>query len=68
MQLGKIYDPSDPNYDPFQFEEEKRQMREHVMSEVDKNGDGLISLEEFLNYSESSEFEDPDLDSYKVNS
>jgi len=64
--LGKIYDPSDPNYDPFQFEEEKRQMREHVMKEVDKNGDGLISLEEFLSYSESSEFEDPDLDSYQT--
>lgn len=64
--LGKIYDPNDPNYDPFQFEEEKRQMREHVMKEVDKNGDGLISLEEFLSYSESSEFEDPDLDSYKT--
>lgn len=64
--LGKIYDPNDPNYDPFQFEEEKRQMREHVMKEVDKNGDGLISLNEFLTYSESEEFDDPDLDSYQT--
>lgn len=64
--LGKIYDPNDPNYDPFQFEEEKRQMREHVMKEVDKNGDGLISLQEFLTYSESDEFEDPDTDSYQT--
>ena len=36
--------------------EEMNRMREHVMNEVDKDGNKLISLEEFLENSENSEF------------
>ena len=31
-------------------------MREHVMNEIDKDGDKLISLEEFMRSAEGEEF------------
>ena len=48
------------------MEEERRRMREHVMKEVDKDGDGIVSLAEFVGYTQTEEFANPDEDSYKV--
>lgn len=31
-------------------------MREHVMKEVDKNGDRMVSLEEFMDATKAAEF------------
>lgn len=42
-------------------------MREHVMEEVDKDKDKLVSLEEFLDYTKTNEFAEPDEASFKVN-
>lgn len=36
--------------------EEMARMREHVMKELDKNGDKLVSLEEFMEYTKSEDF------------
>jgi len=36
--------------------EEMNRMREHVMKEVDSNQDRLISLEEFLDSTQQSDF------------
>ena len=36
--------------------EEMNRMREHVMKEVDKNQDRLISLDEFLDSTRQSDF------------
>jgi nucleobindin len=36
--------------------EEMNRMREHVMNEVDKNHDKLISLEEFLESTKNADF------------
>jgi hypothetical protein len=41
------------------MEEERARMREHVMKEVDINGDGAISLKEFMDYTNSMEFVKP---------
>ncbi|CAK8685596.1 unnamed protein product [Clavelina lepadiformis] len=64
--LKNAYNSSDPDYDYMQMEEERMRMRKHVMEEVDKDGDGVISLAEFLKYTELSEFANPDEDSYKT--
>ena len=37
--------------------EEMARMREHVFGELDHDKDKLISLQEFLNYTASQEFE-----------
>nr|CAB3264478.1 nucleobindin-2 [Phallusia mammillata] len=63
--LGKVYNENDPEFDFLKMEEERRRMREHVVKEVDKNRDGLISRDEFIQYSETPEFAQPDEDSYK---
>ena len=42
-----------------EMEEERARMREHVMQEVDLDGDGAISLEEFIKYTQSQEFQKP---------
>nr|XP_026690436.1 nucleobindin-2-like [Ciona intestinalis] len=63
--LSKVYaDNSEESI--MQMEEERTRMREHVMKEVDKNNDGLITLEEFLKYSDTPEFANPDENSYKT--
>merc|ERR1711962_1269923 len=46
-ELAKMYDPNNPEDDMVEKEEERNRMREHVFSEVDKNKDFLISMEEF---------------------
>uniref|UniRef100_H2YER3 NUCB1-like N-terminal domain-containing protein n=1 Tax=Ciona savignyi TaxID=51511 RepID=H2YER3_CIOSA len=53
--LEKIY-PDGTDENVMQMEEERTRMREHVMKEVDTNNDGLITLKEFLRYSDSPEF------------
>lgn len=36
--------------------EEMSRMREHVMKELDKDGDKLVSMDEFMQYTKSDEF------------
>lgn len=36
--------------------EEMARMREHVMKELDKDGDKLVSMDEFMQYTRSDEF------------
>ena len=55
-QLDKAYDPDAPEDDMVERYEEMNRMREHVMKEVDKNNDRLISLEEFLDSTRQSDF------------
>jgi len=45
VEVRKIYGQSS---DPTELYEEMSRMREHVMKEIDRNGDGLLSLNEFL--------------------
>ena len=42
-----------------EMEEERARMREHVMKEVDLDGDQAISLQEFIKYTNSQEFKKP---------
>jgi len=46
--LDKVYNESDPETDPRERQEEMERMREHVLKEMDKDGDGLLSMEEFM--------------------
>ena len=55
-QLDKVYDPKAPEDDMMERYEEMNRMREHVMNEVDKNKDKLISLDEFLESTKNEEF------------
>ena len=48
------------------MEEEKRRMRNHVLKEVDINNDKMVSLDEFMRYTDTKEFDTPEKDSYKV--
>uniref|UniRef100_A0A914LL59 EF-hand domain-containing protein n=1 Tax=Meloidogyne incognita TaxID=6306 RepID=A0A914LL59_MELIC len=48
FELEKVYNESDPADDPREKIEEMNRMREHVVAQMDKNGDRLISLDEFL--------------------
>ncbi|XP_065578042.1 nucleobindin-2-like [Artemia franciscana] len=62
-ELNKMYDPNAPEDDMRERMEEMERMREHVIRQTDKNRDGLISFEEFLEESQKSEFnEDPGWD------
>lgn len=54
--LDKNYNESDPDVDIKEREEEMERMREHVMKSMDKDKDGLISKEEFMNESEDEDF------------
>ena len=59
-QLDKVYDPNAPEDDMMERFEEMNRMREHVMNEVDKNQDKLISLEEFLESTKTADFKKDD--------
>ena len=61
-ELDKIYDPEKD--DMREMEEERANMREHVMKEVDLDNDGAVSLDEFIKYTKTKEFERPK-DDYK---
>ncbi|XP_043286653.1 nucleobindin-2 isoform X2 [Venturia canescens] len=56
-ELDKIYAQGVPDTDTRERAEERERMREHVFSEVDLNKDGLISYDEFIEQSKSSDFE-----------
>lgn len=45
VEVRKIYGE---NGDSTELHEEMSRMREHVMKEIDRNQDGLLSLNEFL--------------------
>lgn len=48
LELQKVYNESDPDDDPRERIEEMYRMREHVVQQMDKNNDRMISLDEFL--------------------
>ncbi|CAI5455705.1 unnamed protein product [Caenorhabditis angaria] len=48
LELEKMYNETNPDDDPRERMEEMYRMREHVSKQMDKNGDRLISLDEFL--------------------
>ncbi|KAK5984410.1 NUCB1 [Trichostrongylus colubriformis] len=52
-ELDKVYNETDPDDDPRERMEEMYRMREHVTKQMDKNGDRLISLDEFLQDTEA---------------
>ena len=45
VEVRKIYGE---NGDGMELHEEMSRMREHVMKEIDRNQDGLLSINEFL--------------------
>ncbi|CAD6184999.1 unnamed protein product [Caenorhabditis auriculariae] len=53
LELEKMYNDTNPDDDPRERMEEMYRMREHVSKQMDKNGDRLISLEEFLQDTEA---------------
>ncbi|XP_068452708.1 nucleobindin-2-like [Clinocottus analis] len=59
-ELEKMYDPNNKEDDMFEMEEERLRMREHVMKEVDTNGDRLVSLAEFMASTQKEEFLEKD--------
>ncbi|XP_078452908.1 nucleobindin-2-like isoform X3 [Lampetra planeri] len=59
-ELEKVYDPKNAEDDMQEMEEERVRMREHVMNEVDKNADRLVSMDEFLQSTQTKEFTEPE--------
>ena len=57
LQLDKIYDPDAPEDDMMERYEEMNRMREHVMKEVDKDKDAMISFREFVDSTNQKDFE-----------
>ena len=49
-----------------EMEEERLRMRQHFFGEVDKNQDKMISLKEFMDYTNTKEYEKPDMRSYET--
>ena len=58
-ELEKVYNLADPNEDKNEMEEERQNMREHVLKEVDSDGDTAISMAEFMAYIQTDEFINP---------
>ncbi len=56
FKLDKVYNTSVHNFDPQEREEEMNRMREHVMNEIDKDKDRMVSLQEFIASTQQSEF------------
>ncbi|KAL9956022.1 hypothetical protein ACROYT_G037439 [Oculina patagonica] len=56
-EVDKLYDEKDEDFDPREKDEEISRMREHVMSEIDKDKDGFVSQDEFMTASKADEFE-----------
>ena len=46
--------------DPEEKDEEVSRMREHVIEHIDKDADGVIQLQEFINYANSQDFDHED--------
>ena len=55
VQVKKAYGK---NIDNMEMQEELARMREYALKQLDKNGDSLISLQEFLAYTQGAQFED----------
>ncbi|KAE9550285.1 hypothetical protein FO519_006499 [Halicephalobus sp. NKZ332] len=53
VEIDKMYNDTNPDDDPRERIEEMYRMREHVVGQMDKNKDRLISLEEFLQDNEA---------------
>uniref|UniRef100_A0A914Z359 Nucleobindin n=1 Tax=Panagrolaimus superbus TaxID=310955 RepID=A0A914Z359_9BILA len=53
IEIEKVYNETNPDDDPKERIEEMYRMREHVVSQMDKNNDRLISLDEFLKDNEA---------------
>jgi nucleobindin len=56
--LDKIFNRSDPEYDPVERDEEANRMREHVIKEIDVNKDGLIGYDEFMEATKRKEYQE----------
>jgi len=65
-ELKKVYDPENEEDDMVEMEEERLRMRQHFFGEVDKNQDKMISLKEFMDYTNTKEYEKPDMRSYET--
>ena len=48
------------NLDNMQIQEELARMREFALKQLDRNGDTMISLQEFMSYTEEEKFEEND--------
>ena len=57
--MEKVYNLADPNEDKNEMEEERQNMREHVLKEVDSDRDTAISMAEFMAYIQTDEFINP---------
>ncbi|GMT07191.1 hypothetical protein PENTCL1PPCAC_29365, partial [Pristionchus entomophagus] len=53
IELDKMYNETNPDDDPREKFEEMNRMREHVVKQMDKNNDRMISMDEFLQDSEA---------------
>uniref|UniRef100_A0A915DMD9 EF-hand domain-containing protein n=1 Tax=Ditylenchus dipsaci TaxID=166011 RepID=A0A915DMD9_9BILA len=60
VELEKVYNETNPDDDPKERIEEMYRMREHVVKQMDKNEDRMISLEEFLHDNQAQEDNKPD--------
>ncbi|VDN57007.1 unnamed protein product, partial [Dracunculus medinensis] len=62
VELDKLYNSSEPGYDPVENfrEEEKLRMLNHILKQLDKNGDSLVSLQEFLEDAQAQGASKPD--------
>ncbi|KAK4473845.1 hypothetical protein MN116_003177 [Schistosoma mekongi] len=47
-ELEKVYNPGDPDYDQFEASYDQTRMRKKFLERFDKNGDYLVSRDEFL--------------------
>ncbi|KAI0215612.1 Nucleobindin-2 [Lamellibrachia satsuma] len=56
-ELDKLYDPNAPEDDQMERYEEMNRMREHVMKEIDKNDDRMVSLDEFVESTKRASYE-----------
>lgn len=55
--MDKIFNKTDPEYDPAEREEEMNRMREHVFKEIDTDKDRMVSLDEFIAATKQRDFE-----------
>jgi len=58
--LDKAYNESDPDTDKRERDEEMERMREQVLQEMDKDHDGLLSMEEFMAETHDKDFDEDD--------
>ncbi len=54
--MNKIYNST--NADPTEREEEMNRMREHVMNEIDRDKNRMVSLQEFIDSTQQKEYKE----------